>query len=329
MSTHVTLSAPTLVALFGIFLGLCPAASSAPKITFDVGETALHVHIGQQRIATYVWQDAELPRPYFRSLTTLDGTPVTRNYPPDPVIDKNNDDHSHFHPGAWMAFGDISGADFWRNKARVRHVRFVGEASIRENSATFTVVNAYESTGESARIICKEICTYTFTLHADGYLLTVDSTFRPVSGAFAFGDQEEMGFGIRMATPLTVRHGDGQIRNSTGGNQEAGTWGQSADWCAGFGKRNDRWVGINVMAAPDNFRSSWFHSRDYGLIVANPFGKKAMTAPSDPSVANDSTPVAKDGALRVRFGIRVFSVPDKTEPNLGAMFETYTESLRE
>ena len=30
------------------------------------------------------------------------------------------------------------------------------------------------------------------------------------------------------------------------------------------------------MAAPSNFRKSWWHNRDYGVFVANPFGRAAM-----------------------------------------------------
>ena len=31
-----------------------------------------------------------------------------------------------------------------------------------------------------------------------------------------------------------------------------------------------------IIPGAGNFRPSWMHSRDYGVIVANPFGRKAM-----------------------------------------------------
>ena len=35
-------------------------------------------------------------------------------------------------------------------------------------------------------------------------------------------------------------------------------------------------AGVRVVPDPDNFRASWWHNRDYGLMVANPFGRAAM-----------------------------------------------------
>lgn len=298
-------------------------AVAAPSVTFSAREGALDVRVGDQRVAEYVWQDPELPRPYFRQITTSEGVPVSRNYPPDPVVDQGNDDHPHFHPGAWLAFGDVAGADFWRNKARVRHLTFLVPPRGGEGSGTFTIVNAYETKADPPQTLFTETCQYTFTAVQDGFILATESTFAPEEKAFSFGDQEEMGFGVRLATPLSVRHGNGKIRNSAGGEQEAGTWGKAADWCAGYGTLNGRTVGMSVMTSPKNFRPSWFHSRDYGLIVANPFGKKAMTGPKDGNVPPDSTPVASEETLRVGFAVYVFSVAG--EPDLSAMYKTYLD----
>src|SRR5690606_36644693 len=56
-------------------------------------------------------------RPYLKNVMAPNGQQVTRLYPPDPEINKDNDDHPYFHPGIWMAFGDVNGFDFWRNKS--------------------------------------------------------------------------------------------------------------------------------------------------------------------------------------------------------------------
>ncbi len=312
--------------LSALFLVVSLQTFAAP-VTTTQEDTRLTIHLGEQTIATYVWHDDALPRPYFENFFTPDGTLVTRTHPTDPVRDKGNDDHPDFHPGAWLAFGDINGADFWRNKARVRHLRFVTPPTATGDGVTFTVLNAYERTADTPQTLCEETCTYTLTPHGTGYLLTATSTFRPTHGPIAFGDQEEMGFGVRLATPFSVRHGGGFIRNSAGGKQEAGTWGKNADWCAGFGKHDDTWVGVNVMASPDNFRPAWFHSRDYGLIVANPFGKKAMTGPKDDTVAPDQTPVAAGEALTITFGLYIFQSAE-AQPDFDAMYQRFLKATR-
>jgi hypothetical protein len=37
-----------------------------------------------------------------------------------------------------------------------------------------------------------------------------------------------------------------------------------------------RQIRLTLMTDPANFRPAWWHNRDYGLMVANPFGQEAM-----------------------------------------------------
>src|SRR5262245_2261495 len=67
----------------------------------------------------YHFKDARIKRPFLAHLHAPDGTQVTRNHPP-----KAGDagDHDTMHPGLWLAFGDLGGADFWRNNGTVTFV---------------------------------------------------------------------------------------------------------------------------------------------------------------------------------------------------------------
>src|SRR2546426_10468941 len=78
----------------------------------------------------------------------------------------------------------------------------------------------------------------------------------------------KMGLGVRVATPFIVKQG-GSILNSAGGQNEKGTWGKTAEWIDYFGNVGTKTIGLMLVPDPANFRSSWFHSRDYGLVVAN------------------------------------------------------------
>jgi hypothetical protein len=278
----------------------------AGEITFDIKSSSLDINIAGKPFATYVWQDELIPRPYFKQIHAPNENQVTRPYPTDPVLNKDNDDHATYHPGIWLAFGDINGHDFWRNKARVRNVRFVSKPVVENSIGHFKVLNVYESAGPEHKAVCVEQCTYEFRDTPFGFLMTMRSSFRNLSYDFAFGDQEEMGLGIRLATALTVRYGNGKILNSEGGTDEKGTWGKQADWCAYSGSIKGKTTGVMLIPHPGNFRKSWYHSRDYGLLTANPFGKKAMTTPDDQSVENDSTPVPRGERLTLGFSVLLF-----------------------
>jgi len=291
-------------------------------ITFEQRAGRMGILVDGEPFAVYVYEDTKTLRPYFCDVKAPNGAQATRNHPPDPEMDKDNMDHDTFHPGIWLAFGDLGREDFWRNKARVRHLRFE-EAPQDGAMATFTVVNAYETSGVQPRILCEETCAYTITADGTRRLITSKSRFQPLEPGVCFGDQEEMGCGVRIATTLTVRHGSGVILNNHGDVNEKGTWGKQANWCAYSGVVNGCRVGVMLMAGPGNFRQSWFHNRDYGLMVANPFGKKSMTAPTDRAVSPDATPLKKDMALELSYAVCVFSTLSEEHPEYQLIYEAY------
>ncbi len=91
-----------------------------------------------------------------------------------------------------------------------------------------------------------------------------------------FGDQEEMGLGCRVATAITrrmvVEFGiamGSRRRKRLGGKRPIG-----GDY---VGELEGRSTGVLLIASSKNFRRSWWHNRDYGSFVANPFGRQAMT----------------------------------------------------
>ncbi|HNT87246.1 MAG TPA: PmoA family protein, partial [Candidatus Hydrogenedentes bacterium] len=302
------------------------AREDSPGITFHEVRGNLDILVHGKPFATYVYEDPEIPRPYFCRVMAPNGVQVTRNQPPDPAQDEGNLDHPTFHPGIWLAFGDLGGADFWRNKARVRHVRF--DQAPRDGAVgTFAVVNAYETLDTPPRLIAEEICAYSVRASQDACWLIAESRFRAVAENVAFGDQEEMGFGVRLATPLTVKHGSGNILNNLGGKNEAGTWGRQADWCAFSGIVDGRRAGILLAANPNNFRPSWFHNRDYGVMVVNPFGKKSMTGPKDDAVPPDATPVDRDAPFVFGFAACVSGGDSEAHPDYDALYAEYRSAL--
>ncbi len=315
-----------LLFIFSALLSIAGSYSSAQagegKVEFDTSnEGKVVVTIDGEPVADYVYEDEDISRPYFAHLRTPDSPQITRNHPPVPGKDRA--DHPTFHPGLWMSFGDISGNDYWRLAAPVEQVAIETDAD--QNS--LTVQNRYLSQEDPSQVVCEEECTYTIVPRPDGYLLLWDSSFS-ADDEFYFGDQEEMGIGFRVATPIRVEKdavgempaGNGKMVDSEGRENGDEIWGNTADWCDYSGTLDGQHVGITLFCHPDNFRPSWFHARDYGLLEANPFGREAFGKGEKSQV--DVEPGEK---LRLRYGVFVHASPEGESPNMEEEYANYIE----
>ena len=300
--------------LFALVAMLCTAPRARaddPKVTFDAKPGRVEVSIGSQVVATYIYNDTKTLRPYFEYLKTPGGIQVTRNHPP--VAGKDAADHPDMHRGLWLAFGDIAGNDFWRNKGpRVVHERFVENPTAGNGRGVFAVINRYVVGDQT---LCRETTRYTFLTRPTGYVIFWDSTFTAARDDVGFGTQEEMGLGVRVATPITVKTGNGHITNSLGRTNEKGTWGHAAEWCDYTGTIDGRQVGVTLMADPAAERKPWFHSRDYGVLVANPTGPRAG--------APDRLTLARGQTLRMRFAVLVHEGTVDIAREYGALRESF------
>ncbi len=236
----------------------------------ESAERLVIAHSGQP-VAEFVFRDEKILRPYFANVHAPGGVKATRNHPPIAGVDAL--DHDALHPGIWLAFGDISGADFWRNKGRFEHLRFTEPPVVRDGRLTFATECRLRSA--EGRTLCALTNRFTLAAQTNAWSLVWDATFRSEDGDFTFGDQEEMGFGARVATAITEKNG-GVITSSAGLKSAKNTWGQPAEWCDYSGMVDGQPIGITLLSDPKNFRPSWWHNRDYGVFVANPFGRAAM-----------------------------------------------------
>ena len=293
-------------------------ASSDRVVEFQRQPGKLHISIEGNPFATYVYFDEKIPRPYFMEVKTPSGLQVTRNHPPVPGQDEV--DHATFHPGIWMAFGDISGMDYWRLKAKVEHEMFVGFPRGELGQGSFAVRNFY-MTEEGKDRLAAELVHYTIQVIPQGYLLLWDSTFTPVEEEIVFGDQEEMGLGFRTQTPISVDYG-GRMLDSQGRSNEEEIWGTQSDWVDYSGQMENKWIGITVMQHPENFRTGWYHARNYGFICTNVFGRKAMQAGEESQVT-----VKKGQELRLRYGILIHSSNAEGDVNLVEAYQHFVKAL--
>jgi hypothetical protein len=307
---------PLLLLLAG--LNLLSAASSlasealppASGWAFEDRGRGLALQLDGQQVAEFVYRDAKVLRPFFANVRAPGGVAVTRQHPPMAGTDAT--DHETMHPGVWLAFGDINGQDFWRNCGRIEHVRLTEPPQAEKERLRFST---------ECRLLAGDGATLgslsnRFTLIAltNAWLMVWEATFQAGDAGLIFGDQEEMGFGTRVATALTEKNG-GIITSSSGLNTAKSTWGQPAAWCDYSGTVNGQRVGITLMTDPANFRPGWWHNRDYGLMVANPFGREAMKQGDKSRVT-----VKRGESFRLRFGAAIHQGPIE---NVAALYQAF------
>lgn len=234
-------------------------------------------------------------------------------------------DHGDFHPGLWMSFADVNGSDYWRLKAPVKLEEFIEKPSGNSGHSRFAVRLAYYEQNRPEAILCRELFRCDIHVLPAGYLMLWDSTFSSDT-ELQFGDIEEMGLGVRMATPLRaacqstgdISAGQGEIVNSHGDRNEAGVWGAAADWCDYRGEIDGQPCGIAILCHPQNFGPSWFHARDYGLLVANPFGRAAFKQGEKSQVT-----IKPGDELRLRYGILIHGGASETAVDLPEAYDAY------
>jgi hypothetical protein len=231
----------------------------------------LKIMLRGRPMATFFHGNQNIRRPFFANVHGPEGTRLTRNYPPH--SGKDATDHATMHPGLWLGFGDISGEDFWRNKATMSFEGTTIEPTLKDGVLAFETRHSLNRA--DGRTLGNLHTVFSVRLVPSGGLVIWDTTILAGKKELVLGDQEEMGFGARMATELIETKG-GIITQPNGKKSARGTWGQPANWTDYSGRVNGKHAGITLMASPSNFRQSWWHNRDYGLMVANPFGRAAM-----------------------------------------------------
>jgi hypothetical protein len=291
-----------------------------PAVGFKYVPSGLEITIDGKPFASYYTGSSKIPRPYFAHVRSPSGIQVSRNHPP--VEGKDSMDHDTYHPGIWLTFAGINKNDYWRLKKKTEHEMFVGKPQGGDGKGIFTVSNFYlDSKDSSGNRIAHETCKYTILVRPGYYLLIYDSTISSDEHDLVFGDDQEYGLGIRVQTPIEERHG-GQILNADGLKGAEKLYGKATDWCDYSGVMEDTLIGMTVMPDPKNFRRSWFHARDYGLIAANPFGREKV-AGGEPS----EVLVKKGEKFHLGFGIAIYSAPKGTEVDRDAMYKDYLKVI--
>jgi putative membrane-bound dehydrogenase-like protein len=305
-----------------------PAMSGAPQaarrapassgFAWEQQQGRLSILYAGRRLTDYVFVDPEILRPYFQNVQAPGGALLTRTNPP---AAGDATDHATMHPGIWLAFGDVNGEDFWRNKGRFEHVAFVTAPSLVQGRLVFATRSRLVA--GNATTLATLISRFAIAPSGDhAFVLTWEAEIQGDGRELVFGDQEEMGLGVRVATELTEVKG-GLVVNSDGVRGAKTVWGNQAAWATYSRETGGRTQGVAIFPSASNPNPTWWHSRDYGVIVANGFGKRAL--PGSP----DGKLVVKPGdSLKLRYDVLLFDAPSSAPVDFAAVHRRLQSDLK-
>ena len=234
--------------------------------------------------------------PVLHPLFAAGGRQVVRGYPLDPR-DGETRDHPH-HVGFWIAHGDVDGHDFWhapecRIKLETETVTENGDDLVLDWSCAWTA---------SGEPVLDERRRMRLTARGLATRLDVDFTLTPRAATVTFGDTKEGFFALRLTPELKVDGNDGRARLvNAHGDAGRDAWGKRAPWVMAEGIVDGRVVRVRMSDHRDNPRHpTWWHARTYGLVAANPFGRRAFQGRRS---GDGAMVIRRDEPLRLRYRI--------------------------
>ncbi|MDE0888343.1 MAG: PmoA family protein [Phycisphaerales bacterium] len=205
-----------------------------------------------------------------------------------------SDDHPH-HRGLWFAHGDVDGHDFWHDEnCRVVVRNAVVEGSSLRFDADWMA---------GGRRVAVESRTMRFAATPSRRRIDVDIELKPVAETMILGDTKEGAFALRLAPTLRVDGPQalGRLENAEG-MLDGDCWGRRSKSIVAEGPVDGRLVRVRMTDAGGNPRHpTWWHARKYGLLAANPFGRRAFEGGG----TSGAMTITKESPLRLRYAVEL------------------------
>ncbi len=316
---------------------------NSPAVSFTELDDRLRIELNGELFTEYIFKRDDGFFPVFYPVMGPGEVPMTRNYPLKEV-EGEDQDHPH-HQSLWFAHSDINGETFWAVRAykdratgKVRepgHQVHQGFTEIESNDdgGHFVAENKYIAS--DGRTVLSDKRTVRIPAVSDAMaprIIDIEIELRATDGDVVFGDEKDAGMAIRVASdlqaqkrtkdPKVLKPAEGKLLNSEG-ITGVDTWGKRAKWVDAYGEVGGEPVGVAIMDHPDNPRHpTWWHSRTYGLVTANIFGKHFF---EDLDEREAGQFVIKDGeseSFRWRF---VFHRDGPEEADVETQFEKFAK----
>jgi hypothetical protein len=289
-----------------------------------VAETTFDFMLGEELVARY-HKGPEVAKPYLWPVNAPGGVCVTRGWPMQTGLPEETKDHPH-QKSAWFCHGDVipegielkvrsgdknvKGVDFWSEGKGHGTIACVAVAGVSDEGGVARVPTDNEWRAPDGTKILDERRTITVRNLGDARLIVFEIDLYASICPITFGDTKEGSMGVRVNDlfRLTGPKSDGFVTSSDGVSAKAPNkenlpmWGKRADWHDYSGSVDGKLVGVAMFDHPKNqYRAAW-HTRAYGLLSANPFGRASFPGTKD---EKELVKLAKGDHLKLKYGILV------------------------
>jgi hypothetical protein len=327
-----------LTAGAAVFGALGTRADDNPQVIIRVAGDHLDFLVGDELVGRY-HKGPRAAKPYFWPLNAPGGVAVTRGWPMVPAQQGQSTDHPH-QKSAWFCHGDIipegldikdkikgiEGVDFWseaRGHGRIVCTK-VDKPVMKGNHARIVTHNEWQTAG-GTKILDETRAISLFPI-GGARLFVFDIDLHARVCPITFGDTKEGSFGVRVSDAITETRGKGKLVNADGKVGMKECWGRRSGWCDYSGPIGGKSVGITLFDHTDNPYPACWHSRDYGLMAANPFGRQHSGFP-DEKGKTDLVTLDKGKYLHFRYGMLIHPGDVKTG-NVADLYAAYLKLKR-
>jgi hypothetical protein len=306
------------------------AGAEADAVKIERAKDAINFFAGKDLVTSYQI-GAEVAKPYFWPMHGPGGVIVTRGWPMVKAKEGDSTDHPH-QKSAWFCHGDVipegvelkvkskdknvKGVDFWSENGSNGKIVCVSvsDPKVDKDHGQITTKNEWR-TPDGMKLIDETRALHLYNW-GDTRLLVLDIDLLANVAPLTFGDTKEGSMGIRINDTIrevidtrengkrVVKKGPGKLMNADGKAGEKEVWGQLSAWCDYSGPLDGKTVGLAILDDPKNLPPACWHSRGYGLMAANPFGRKGAGFPAMKE-KTELFKLPKGEHLKLRYGLLI------------------------
>lgn len=308
------------------------AAAQQDAVSITAGKGTLEFRVGSELVGRYNF-GSEVAKPYMWPLNAPGGVPVTRAWPMLKGQPGETTDHVH-QKSMWFCHGDvipegidlkhkiknIAGVDYWSEVKGHGQIVCTRVSTPTTAGSHGQVVTQNEWRTADGVKIMDETRTISLRNLGSARLFVFDIDLHASVCPITFGDTKEGSFGVRINDQLRERGGKGKLTGAGGQSGEVNIWGRRSPWNDYSGPVDGKIAGVAMFDHPSNPHPACWHSRGYGLLAANPFGR-AKSGFSAMKGNSELVKLPKGAHLKLRYGLLVHT----GDVNEGKVAEHFAE----